>query len=125
MHTAAVVTIAPASLTIAAGGECTLTAQATSATEATITGKTAAWSSRSVAVATVNGGVVTGITPGVALVTETIYGMSAFLAVTVSAAGNFTCGLPVGGAPTVGGRAAHSATGRTRSRRCPYAWRAP
>lgn len=109
-QTVAVVTITPPSLSISVGGTGTLTAQALSSTGATITGKSAVWSSSSASIATVAGGVVTGVGPGVALITATIDSKSAVVSVTVTAAppsqavfasiapgGSHTCALNAAG----------------------------
>jgi alpha-tubulin suppressor-like RCC1 family protein len=84
-QTVAVVSIDPTSLTLTVGGTGTLTAKAVSATGATIAGKTAAWSTSNPSVATVDAGVVTGVAPGVALITATIDTRNAVVSVTVNA----------------------------------------
>jgi alpha-tubulin suppressor-like RCC1 family protein len=81
----AVVTITPSSITVIVGGTGTLAAQAISAAGTTITGKTATWTSSNPTIATVADGVVTGVAPGIALITATIDGKNAVVAATVTA----------------------------------------
>lgn len=83
--TVASVALTPSVLAIQVGAMGTLTAQALSATGATIDGKTVTWSSANPAIATVSFGIVTGVAPGTTLVTATIDGKSARVSVTVSA----------------------------------------
>ncbi len=81
--TVAVVTVTPPSLALNVGASGTLAAQATSATGAVITGKTATWTSSNSSVAAVSAGVVLGLAAGNALITATIDGISAVATVTV------------------------------------------
>jgi M6 family metalloprotease-like protein len=78
------VALSATTLSIDVGATGTLTATALSASGATITGKTAAWSSSNAAVAAVAGGVVTGVSAGTATITADIDGKQASAAVTVS-----------------------------------------
>jgi alpha-tubulin suppressor-like RCC1 family protein len=82
----AVVTITPSTLTLIVGSQGTLTAKAITAAGTTVTGKVVTWSSSSASIATVDGGVVTAVGPGVALITATIDTKSAVVSVTVNAA---------------------------------------
>lgn len=83
--TVALVTITPLTLTVQVGTTGALIAQAFSASGAPITGKTATWTSSNGAVATVSGGIVTGVGAGNATITATIDGKSAVASVTVTA----------------------------------------
>lgn len=84
-QTVAVVTITPSTLSLSVGGAGTLIAQAISSSGAAVTGKSVAWSSSNTSIAIVSAGLVTGVGPGVALITATIDSKSAVVSVTVSA----------------------------------------
>jgi len=109
-QTVAVVTITPSTLSLSVGATGTLAAQAISSTGAKVAGKPVSWSSSNTTIATVAAGVVTGVGPGVALITATIDSKSAVVSVTVAApapsqaifasiapGGSHTCALTAAG----------------------------
>src|SRR5690349_19289998 len=83
--TVALVTVTPLTLSVQVGATGAFVAQAFSSTGAPITGKTATWSTSNGAVATVSGGIVTGVGAGNAVITATIDGVSGVANVTVTA----------------------------------------
>ncbi len=92
------VTLSSTSQTLLVGTTAVITATARDATGTAIIGRTATWSSSAPAVATVNNGAVTGVSPGQATVTATIEGKSATAQITVNAPPPATCEstVPIG-----------------------------
>jgi len=92
------VTLSSTSQTLLVGTTAVITATARDATGTAIIGRTATWSSSAPAVATVNNGAVTGVSPGQATVTATIEGRSATAQITVNAPPPQTCesSVPIG-----------------------------
>jgi uncharacterized protein YjdB len=84
----ATVTVSPASGSIVVGGPTLqLTATTKDSSGNVLTGRTIAWSSSNVALATVNStGVVTGVAPGAVTITATSEGKSGSAAITVTSA---------------------------------------
>jgi hypothetical protein len=81
----ATVTVAPASAAVAPGQSVQLTETLRSASGQLITGRTVTWSSSSTTVATVSAtGLVTALTPGVAVISATCEGKSGSATVTVN-----------------------------------------
>ena len=80
----ATVTVSPNPATVLVGATTTLTALAKDAAQNTITGRPVTWSTENAAVATVAGGVVTGVTAGQATITATVEGKQGTAIVTVS-----------------------------------------
>jgi hypothetical protein len=79
------VVITPASASVAMGHTTTLAAATKGAAGETLAGRTIAWSSSAVPIATVSSaGVVTGIAPGTATITATSEGKSATASITVT-----------------------------------------
>jgi hypothetical protein len=81
------IAISPATLTIAVGQTGTLTATPRTSAGDPIAGRTIAWSSNNGGVASVNGGVVTGVSAGNVTITASTGGVSQTAAVTVTATG--------------------------------------
>ncbi|MEA3247369.1 MAG: Ig-like domain-containing protein [Gemmatimonadota bacterium] len=87
------VTITPAAPSVAVGGAVQLTAVATDAQGAAVSGLATTWTSGTASVATVSSaGLVTGVAAGTATITATIAGKSASVTVTVASPG-FTIAL--------------------------------
>ena len=82
--TVAIVTVTPPTLALQVGASGTITAQASSAIGSVIAGKTATWTSSNAGIAAVSAGVVLGVSPGNALITATIDGISAVATVSVT-----------------------------------------
>jgi uncharacterized protein YjdB len=80
------VEVTASSPTVEVGGIMIVSARAYDAAHKPLAGRTASWQSSNPAVATVNNGTVTGVTPGAASITATIDGKSASVNVTVVAA---------------------------------------
>jgi hypothetical protein len=105
----AAVTLSPTTATLVVGGSYPLTATLTDSLGATLTGRTIAWSSSNVAVATVStSGVVSGVAIGTATITATAEGKSAtsFITVTPNSAVTFTVSgrvVEAAGSPGVSG----------------------
>jgi len=83
--TIAKVTATPTTASVAVGSTTTLTAMAYSSSGTLVTGGTFGWTSNNKAVATVSGGVVTGVAPGRATIKVGSGGFTATCAVTVTA----------------------------------------
>lgn len=91
----ALVTVNPASATVATGQPVTLSATLTDSAGNVLSGRPVSWASAPTAVATVtSGGVVTGVAPGEATITATSEGKSGTATVTVPAPPPPPGGLP-------------------------------
>jgi uncharacterized protein YjdB len=98
------VTIDPASVTLIVGQTATLSATALSATGAVLTGRTVTWTSGTPAVASVSpSGVVSGVSPGSAVIFASIEGVVSSVTVTVRPVPVATVSIsPSGGTVQVG-----------------------
>ena len=81
---AGLVRVFPTTATVTVGGTTTLTAEVLDAGGGPMSGQSVAWSSASPSVASVQNGVVTGVSNGTALVSAAAAGLSATAVVTVS-----------------------------------------
>lgn len=79
------------STTIAVGGTTTLTAIALDASGNSITGQTVVWTSSAPTIASVAGGLVTGVAPGTATITATVGTKSSATTITVTAPISTAC----------------------------------
>jgi alpha-tubulin suppressor-like RCC1 family protein len=80
------VTVTPTPATVPVGGAITLTATAFDRSGRPLTGRAFNWSSSNTALATVSGGVVTGVAPGSVAITATTGGQNGTASVTVTPA---------------------------------------
>lgn len=77
------VSLSVSSASVQVGATTTITAQARSADGTLLTGRAATWSSSNVSVATVNAGVVTGVSSGTATISVSVEGVNGTAQVTV------------------------------------------
>lgn len=78
------VTVTPATTTILTGRTATYTATAQSASGAVLTGRAVNWTSGAPGIATINGsGVVTGVSPGTALIIAEVEGVTGSASITI------------------------------------------
>jgi Bacterial Ig-like domain (group 2) len=89
--TVASVTLNLANTVIAVGGTTTFTANVLDASGNSLSGQTVTWSSSAAAIATVSGGVVTGVSAGATFITAAVGNKTATQTVTVTAITSTSC----------------------------------
>lgn len=92
----ATVAVTPTTASIPVQATTTLTAVARDASGTSLAGKSITWTSENTAIATVNAGVVTGVSPGTVGITATSEGRSGNAQVTVTASGGPSITITVG-----------------------------